>query len=154
MKLDKEIKDMFRELIHKKKKQGMRIGESSGDDLLSMMLQSNSKNYLHENAKESTTNGMSIEEIIEECKLFYFVGQETTSIWLTWTMIVLAMHPNWQENARDEVLQICGRNTPNFESINHLKIVTMILNEVLRLYPPVVHQFRHTVGIFQNLYLF
>ncbi|KAF6140534.1 hypothetical protein GIB67_035561 [Kingdonia uniflora] len=102
----------------------MRIGESSGDDLLSMMLQSNNKNYLHENAKESTTNGMSIEEIIEECKLFYFVGQETTSIWLTWTIIVLAMHPNWQEKARDEVLQICGKNTPNFESINHLKIVS------------------------------
>ncbi|KAF6140528.1 hypothetical protein GIB67_035555 [Kingdonia uniflora] len=143
MKLDKEIKDMLREIIHKKE-QGMRIGESSGDDLLSMMLQSNSMNYLHENAKESTTNGMSIEEVIEECKLFYFAGQETTSTWLTWTMVVLAMHPNWQEKARDEVLQICGKNTPNFKSINHLKIVTMILNEVLRLYPPAVHQFRHT----------
>ncbi|PON53634.1 Cytochrome P450, E-class, group I [Parasponia andersonii] len=86
---------------------------------------------------------MTLEEVIEECKLFYLAGQETTSTWLTWIMIVLAMHPDWQEKARDEVLEVCGKKETSFEAISHLKIITMILNEVLRLYPPVIAQYQH-----------
>ncbi|KAK7316578.1 hypothetical protein RJT34_00143 [Clitoria ternatea] len=62
--------------------------------------------------------------------------KETTANLLTWTMVVLSMHQNWQEKARAEVLDICGKRQPDFEAINRLKTVTMVLNEVLRLYPP------------------
>ncbi|KAJ8638979.1 hypothetical protein MRB53_015673 [Persea americana] len=119
----------------------MKMGESSNDDLLGLLLQSTDCN---EGGNNSKNIRLTVDEVIEECKLFYFAGQETTSVWLTWTMVVLSMHPNWQEHAREEVLQVCGKNTPRFESTNHLKIVTMILNEVLRLYPPVHGMFRQT----------
>ncbi|TXG65404.1 hypothetical protein EZV62_006679 [Acer yangbiense] len=95
--------------------------------------------------KEQSGNDLTIEDIIEECKLFYFAGKETTAIWLTWTMIVLSMHTNWQEKAREEVLRTCGNKVPNVENLNNLKIVSMILNEVLRLYPPATVQVRHTI---------
>ncbi|XXG67737.1 hypothetical protein AAC387_Pa06g1008 [Persea americana] len=137
MYLDKEIKATLRDLIHKKE-QGMKNGESSNDDLLGLLLQSNSNNSTPKDT------GLTIEEVIEECKLFYFAGQETTAVLLTWTLIVLSMHPRWQDQAREEVLHVCGKNSPNIESINHLKIVTMILYEVLRLYPPVPAVYRHT----------
>lgn len=67
---------------------------------------------------------MSIEEGIEEFKRFYLAGKETTSSWLTWAMMVLALHPEWQEMAREEVLQVCGQKEPNFEALTHLKIVS------------------------------
>ncbi|XP_077229239.1 cytochrome P450 CYP72A616-like [Tasmannia lanceolata] len=136
MKLDKEIRSLLRDLIHKKEK-SMQMGESGKDDLLGMLLQLKNEN-------EAGNNVLTNEEVIEECKLFYFAGQETTSVLLTWTMVLLAMNPSWQEKAREEVLQICGKSKPNSESINQFKIVTMILYEVLRLYPPLTMQIRHT----------
>jgi len=54
-------------------------------------------------------------------------------------MILLGMHQDWQAYGRKEVLEVCGKNAyPDADSLNHLKIVGMILNEALRLYPPVV----------------
>ncbi|XP_038879714.1 cytochrome P450 CYP72A219-like [Benincasa hispida] len=136
-KMNKEIKTMIGSLILRKEN-SMSNQEDNVDDLLSLLLQSKKK----ENQQEG--DGLTVDEVMEECKQFYLAGQETTASLLTWTVIVLAMHSEWQEKARQEVLQICGKNEPSFESLNHLKIVTMILNEVLRLYPPVIGQYQHT----------
>ncbi|XP_077227833.1 cytochrome P450 CYP72A616-like [Tasmannia lanceolata] len=143
MMLDKEIKSMLRDLINRKE-QAMKMGESGSDDLLGLLLQFkyNSDNQEHEN--DSKNNVLTAEEVIEECKLFYFAGHETTSVLLTWTMVLLSMHQSWQEKAREEVLQICGKSTPDIEIIKQFKIVTMILYEVLRLYPPLGFQLRQT----------
>ncbi|XP_057972259.1 cytochrome P450 CYP72A616-like [Malania oleifera] len=131
--LDNEIKMTIRNMI-RQKEQAKKMGESGSNDLLGLLLQ----------CKEETDNEMTIDDIIEECKLFYLAGKETTANLLTWTIIVLSMHPNWQKKAREEVLQIWGRKTPDVEGMNHLKIVTMIIHEVLRLYPPAAELFRHT----------
>ncbi|CAK7352484.1 unnamed protein product, partial [Dovyalis caffra] len=120
-KLNKEITSMMRDLIERKEYE-MRIGQSNVDDLLGMLLQSNEQNNITENASGAKRDGLSTEEVIEECKQFYLAGQETTSSLLTWAMKVLAMHSEWQEKAREEVLQVCGQKEPNFEALTHLKI--------------------------------
>ncbi|TYI79663.1 hypothetical protein E1A91_D05G036200v1 [Gossypium mustelinum] len=140
-KLNKEITSMLRNVIQRKE-HAMKTGQARANDLLGMLLQHNNQFAVLEN-----TNGaegkMTIEDVIEECKQFYLAGQETAASLLTWTIIVLALHPEWQEKAREEVLQVCGKEL-EFEAINHLKIVTMILYEVLRLYPPVIAIYQHT----------
>lgn len=108
-----------------------RIGESTADDLLGLLLQSSNQNNLPENVSVINDNGLSIEEVIEESKQFYLAGQETTSSWLTWTIIVLAMHPDWQEKAREEILQVCGKKEPNFEATTHFRIVSSPPNHLL-----------------------
>lgn len=133
--IDKEIKTALTEMI-RRKLTSMETEGSSQNDLLGLLLQftrGDDKKY-----------SITIEDVIEECKLFYIAGQETTSTLLTWTLILLSMHQVWQQKAREEVMNIFGKSTPDIESINQLKIMTMILHEVLRLYPPVITLSRRT----------
>lgn len=100
----------------------MRKGVSRVDDLLGLLLECN---YNLENRGLVDGESLATEEIIEECKVFYLAGQETALSWLTWTIIVLAMHPDWQEKAREEVKKVCQNKTLDYEAISHLKIVSI-----------------------------
>ncbi|KAJ4834925.1 hypothetical protein Tsubulata_043549 [Turnera subulata] len=133
--IDTQIKTTLRNIIHMKEEALRNEDSDNANDLLSLLLRS----------KAQADNELTIDDVIEECKLFYFAGQETTANLLTWTLVLLSMHPNWQEKARGEVLHICGKRIPDIDDINRLKIVSMVLNEVLRLYPPVVRLLRHTL---------
>ncbi|PVH38339.1 hypothetical protein PAHAL_5G236200 [Panicum hallii] len=135
-----EVETILRGLICKRM-QAMKQGEPTKDNLLGILLESNIRDT-DENGQSSL--GMTIEDVMEECKLFYFAGMETTSVLLTWTMILLSMHPEWQDRAREEVLGLFGKNKPEYDGLSRLKIVTMVLHEVLRLYPPAIAFSRKT----------
>ncbi|KAM0015281.1 putative secologanin synthase [Helianthus debilis subsp. tardiflorus] len=133
----KELRHVLMGIINKRKK-AIDMGEGKQDDLLGILLASNKKEI------EEHGVGMSMEDVIEECKLFYIAGSETTSNLIVWTMVCLSLHQEWQIRAREEIVQAFGNNQPDFEGLKNLKILTMILNEVLRLYPPVIMMTRAT----------
>ncbi|XP_040383696.1 cytokinin hydroxylase-like [Oryza brachyantha] len=74
--------------------------------------------------------------VIDECKTFFFAGHETSALLLTWTIMLLATNPAWQEKARAEVAQVCGNEPPSADHLSKLTVLQMIIQESLRLYPP------------------
>ncbi|PRQ49619.1 putative 11-oxo-beta-amyrin 30-oxidase [Rosa chinensis] len=51
---------------------------------------------------------VSLDEFVDECKTFYLARQETSFVFLAWTMFLLALHIDWHEKARKEVPHVFG----------------------------------------------
>ncbi|KAK8987954.1 hypothetical protein V6N11_065558 [Hibiscus sabdariffa] len=116
--------------IVKKREDKVVNGEADnfGNDFLGLLVSA-----YHDSEEK---NRLSLEDLVGECKTFYFAGQETVTSLLAWIVFLLAVHGDWQEKARREVLQIFGNQNPDPDGITKLKTISMIINETLRLYGP------------------
>lgn len=133
--IDREIQATLKRIISRKE-EAMKAGdEATKNDLLGILLESNWKEI--EEHGNNKNVGMSVEDVVGECKLFYFAGNETTSELLVWTMIMLSRYQNWQARAREEVLQVFGNNKPDFDGLVHLKVVSVQCSFILS----IIHMF-------------
>uniref|UniRef100_A0A453MQ31 Secologanin synthase n=1 Tax=Aegilops tauschii subsp. strangulata TaxID=200361 RepID=A0A453MQ31_AEGTS len=94
-----------------------------GDDLLGLLLEAWTPNRQGSGGDTLTTD-----EVIDECKTFFAAGQETTATLLVWAMFLLAVHPQWQDKVREEVLrEFPGGDgddvIPNADILAKLKLV-------------------------------
>ncbi|KAF3617510.1 Secologanin synthase [Capsicum annuum] len=128
--IKKDVRSSIRGIIDKRLK-AMEAGNADNEDLLGIFLESNFKEIEQNRNKDF---GMSIEEVIEECKLFYFAGEESTSALLLWTL-VLSRYQNWQARAREEVLQVFESQKPDFDGLNRLNVAS-ILVLLVQIYVP------------------
>lgn len=89
------IRDSVTEIIEKREKRVTMKGEKErfGSDFLGSLIRAK-----HDN---SDNMRISVEDIIDECKTFYIAGQETTTTTvLSWTILLLALHMDWQEGKK------------------------------------------------------
>ncbi|KAL8139695.1 hypothetical protein V2J09_005716 [Rumex salicifolius] len=144
-KVQKEIRNLVKGIIEKRMIEMEEAEEMKRGDFLGTMMENN-LNEMQKHGSYDAKLGITIDQVIDECKTLYFAGHESTSILLAYTMISLSKYTDWQTKAREEVLNAFGKSTPDFDGLNKLKTVTMILYEVLRLYPPIPSTWRKVDG--------
>ena len=124
-KLEKEIKKSLVNLIARMRDNRSEETQDHGcpKDLLGLMIRASAKES-EPSSNSSPPPRITVHDIAEECKSFFFAGEQTTSNLLTWTTVLLAMHPQWQVRARDEVVKVCGsRGVPSKDDVAKLKTV-------------------------------
>ncbi|MGW4021564.1 cytochrome P450 [Streptomyces sp. NPDC005009] len=74
----------------------------------------------------------------EELVTLLLAGHETTASTLGWTLFLLARHPHVRDLLRDEARAVLadGR-TPDADDLHKLTYTTQVIQEAMRLYPPV-----------------
>ncbi|OKI84092.1 cytochrome P450 [Streptomyces sp. CB02414] len=73
----------------------------------------------------------------EEIVTLLLAGHETTASTLGWTLSLLDKHPGARERVRAEARQVLGDRAPQLEDLHRLGYTTMVVQEAMRLYPPV-----------------
>ncbi|GAB3885152.1 cytochrome P450 [Kibdelosporangium lantanae] len=105
-----------------------RLGEPTGDDVLSRLMVSTS-------AEADPRVGSR--RMQDELITLLLAGHETTASTLGWTCHLVDEHPEVGERLRAEARAVLGDRLPEHEDLRRLTYTTQVVEEVMRLYPPV-----------------
>ncbi|KAH7515575.1 hypothetical protein FEM48_Zijuj10G0041200 [Ziziphus jujuba var. spinosa] len=83
--------------------------------MLQMIFEAAANSGLSQNAMDTF--------IVDNCKSMYLAGYDTTASSTMWTLMLLAINPQWQAKSRAEVLEICGGQMPEVNMLRNFKII-------------------------------
>lgn len=101
--------------------------EEKHNDLLDMLL---------ETRYEDTGEAMSTQQLIDEIKILFIAGHETTANALTFILHLLGNHPEAQQKVYDEIIEIESQTDDVIEQLQKMSYINAVINESMRLYPP------------------
>lgn len=122
LQLAEENNSIIREIIEVRN-----ASKEEFNDLLNMLL---------ETRYEDTGEGMSVEQLIDEIKILFIAGHETTANALTFTLYLLGNNPEVQQQVLEEILMIESETDNVVEQLQKMTYTNAVLNESMRLYPP------------------
>ncbi|SFR32606.1 cytochrome P450 [Halogeometricum limi] len=99
-------------------------------DLLSVLLRA-------KNRGEQTD-----QQIRDEMMTMLLAGHDTTALTLTYTWYLLSQHPEAEAKVHEELDAVCGGATPTVADVRRFDYVERVIQEAMRLYPPVYVIFR------------
>jgi cytochrome P450 len=105
-----------------------RSGEDRGD-LLSLMLSAVDE--------EGGGGTMTDRQLRDESVNLILAGNETTATALSWAVYLLSEHPDVQDKLRAEIDAVLAGRSPTADDVEHLPYTAQVIDEAMRLYPPV-----------------
>ena len=105
-----------------------RPGGTAGDDVLSRLLLS---------TRQEADPRVRDQRMRDELVTLLLAGHETTASTLSWTFDLLHRNPWAWERVHAEAEEVLADRLPTFEDLPRLKYTSMVIEEAMRLYPPV-----------------
>jgi len=105
-----------------------RSRKDANTDLLGMLL---------DVRDEETGAGLGDTELRNEAITLLLAGHETTANALAWTFYLLSQNSDAERQLQAEVSTVLGKSVPTVENLPQLKFTTMVIQEAMRLYPPI-----------------
>ncbi|KPJ12394.1 Cytochrome P450 9e2 [Papilio machaon] len=125
-------------------------------DMIHLLMEAKKGNLKHESGKDTDAGFATVEEsavgknnisyvwkdndLVAQVLLFFIGGFDTVSTAMTFAMHELAANPEVQERLYQEIREYHHKNKGkiDYNSINELKYLDMVVSEVLRLWPPAI----------------
>jgi len=95
---------------------------------------------------EQGGGGMSAQEVRDHVITIFLAGHETTAMALTWTWFLLSQHPHEESKLHAELDSVLGGRAPTYEDLSKLTYTRMVVEESMRIYPPVHTIAREAIG--------
>lgn len=87
-------------------------------------------------ARGEEGEGLTDEELSDQVAVLLIAGGETTSAALTWAMYLLCTHPEVHAAATAEADRVLGGTVAHWDRLPELGLITRVIQEALRIYPP------------------
>ena len=88
-------------------------------------------------ARDTTGNGFSRSELIDQLAVFFLAGHETTASALAWCFFILSQQPDWLAQLQSEIDERLGEKPFTYADFKRMPITRAVFRESMRLYPPV-----------------
>src|ERR1039458_1942242 len=85
-------------------------------------------------------------ELRDQVVTLFFAGFETTGTALAWTWLLLSENPDAQQAIHEEVDRVLGRRARRYVDLKSLSYTGQVVEESLRLYPPVYSMTREAAA--------
>ena len=95
---------------------------------------------------DDTGENMTDAQLRDEVMTLMIAGHETTANALAWLWVLLDRHPDEQERLRSELVAATGGRAPTVDDLGRLPRLKAVIQETLRLYPPVWTFGRRALG--------
>ncbi len=89
------------------------------------------------NKSETGMDLMTRKQIRNEIIVFFLAGHETTANVLAWVWYLLSQSPDVEKKLHNELDRVLNGRVPEYEDVANLKYTRAILDETMRLYPPI-----------------
>ncbi len=87
-------------------------------------------------ARDDDGRGMDDRQLRDELLTIFLAGHETTALALSYTLWLLAEHPEVQAEVHAELDAVLGDARPGLEHVRQLPVLESAVREAMRLYPP------------------
>ena len=144
LRLSERVETALKSIIARKQA-ALRAGNAEGGDALTILLETYAA---QDDADPADGLRLTETQLLGHVTTLFTSGHETTASALTWTLFLLAQHPQVAADLADELDSVLHGASPMLAQLPALPLLDHVINESLRLFPPGMWMLRTSTAPF------